>query len=95
MIIGERDIIILGALVGNELLSDTEENDWIKVDMAETGKLQILKTNWNQAQTFADAKLLCDSKGGIALIYTYFAIEAKHIIHSIFRPDPGPKNVRR
>ena len=45
-------------------MSDTDENDWIKIDMAETGKLQILKTNWNQAQTFSDAKSLCDSKGG-------------------------------
>ena len=60
----KRDIIILGALVGNEQMSDTDENDWIKIDMAETGKLQILKTNWNQAQTFSDAKSLCDSKGG-------------------------------
>ena len=45
-------------------MSGSDENDWIKIDMAETGKLQILKTNWNQAQTFADAKRLCDSKGG-------------------------------
>lgn len=60
----KRDIIILGALVGNEHTSSSDENDWIKIDMAETGKLQILKTNWNQAQTFSDAKRLCDSKGG-------------------------------
>ena len=61
----KRDIIILGALVGNEHdMSDTDESDWIKIDMAETGKLQILKTNWNQAQTFSEAKSLCDSKGG-------------------------------
>ena len=62
---GKRDIIILGALVGNEHMSDTGENDWIQIDMAEAGKFQILRTNWNQAQTFADAKSLCDSKGGM------------------------------
>ena len=31
-------------------MSGSDENDWIKIDMAETGKLQILKTNWNQVK---------------------------------------------
>ena len=45
-------------------LSVDEDDDWIKIDMPETGKLKILKTNWNQAQTFTEAKNLCDSKRG-------------------------------
>lgn len=57
-------------------MSGSDENDWIKIDMAETGKLQILKTNWNQAQTFSDAKRLCDSKGGKLL--SGFVLTVEH-----------------